>query len=275
VIGQIELERWRHDVVGRVVDDDAAPGDLDALLSDIRRAAAQRELVDAVAAIDGQLAGLLGPVGPHRLTIAVHPGPAPVVLGHRFGEAVTLAADLHGRQTRKQTSIPYVAHLLGAAAYLLEQPGTTEDQAIAALLHDAIEDQGDQITLQDIEQRFGAAVARMVGDCTDADTDPKPPWPGRKAAYLLRLQTVGRSSLQVSLADKLHNATAILRDHHAVGTAVWDRFSAPPSAQHWYYTSLAEVFTRRLGNQLSHSLARTVHDMFDGVDLGADPDMSA
>ncbi len=251
-----------EEAVRSVLQDDAAPGDLVAVLAPLRAGGASA-VVDAV---DARLVAVLGAVGPHRLTDADHPEPAPVVLGERFGQAVTLAADVHRDQTRKSTTIPYVAHLLGAASLLLEQPGTTEDQAIAALLHDAVEDQRDRLPLSAIRDRFGDVVARIVADCTDADTDPKPPWPGRKAAYIAHLQTVGRSSLQVSLADKLHNATAILRDRTAVGPAVWDRFTAPATAQHWYYTSLAAVFTRRLGNQLSQTLAWTVAQMFDGVE---------
>jgi hypothetical protein len=188
------------------------------------------------------------------------------VLTERFGQAVTYAAHLHGRQARKGTQIPYISHLLGVAALVLEQPGATEDQAIAALLHDAIEDQGHQTDLAEIGARFGPLVAQIVGDCTDADTDPKPPWRHRKVRYLAHLETVAEASLQVSVADKLHNATAIRNDVRTYGPVLWTRFNAPPAAQHWYYTSLAEVFERRLGNDLSVALARTVEEMFEETD---------
>ena len=249
--------RARDEALRLVLESDAAPGDLAGVLAPLRVGAGSAVVADA----DARLVAVLGAVGPHRLTDVDHPEPSPVVLSDRFGQADTLAADVHRDQTRKSTVIPYVAHLLGAASLLLEQPGTSEDQAIAALLHDAVEDQQDRLPLTAIRDRFGDAVARIVADCTDADTEPKPPWPGRKAAYIAHLRTVGRSSLQVSLADKLHNATAILRDRTAVGPVVWDRFTAPATAQHWYYSSLAAVFTDRLGNQLSQTLAWTVAQM--------------
>jgi hypothetical protein len=186
-----------------------------------------------------------------------------VVLTSRFADAVAYASEQHAGQRRKGTAIPYVAHLLGAASLLLEQPDVTEEQAIAALLHDVVEDTA--VTVEEVRARFGAEVARMVEDCTDADEQPKPPWRLRKAAYLAHLQHVDVTSLQVSLADKLHNATAIRNDLAIHGPLLWQRFTAPPPAQHWYYTALAEVFLARLGNELSHTLRRTVDELFEGV----------
>lgn len=190
---------------------------------------------------------------------------APVVLTERFAEAVEYAGQIHRDQTRKGSGMPYVAHLLGAASLVLEQPGVTEDQAIAAMLHDAIEDHPDRTSLADISQRFGPAVAQIVSDCTDAASHPKPPWRHRKQAYLRHLEDVELASLQFSLADKVHNARAILEDLRSVGDALWIRFNAPPAAQRWYYHSLAEVFSRRVGNQLSETLSRTVGEMTTGL----------
>lgn len=191
---------------------------------------------------------------------------APPVLTDRFAAAVAYAAELHADHIRKGTAIPYMSHLLGAASLLLELPGATEDEAIAALLHDAIEDQGDRTSQAEITRRFGADVARIVADCTDADTDPKPPWRRRKVAYLAHLRQVDEPSLRVSLADKMHNATAIARDLHGHGSDLWRRFNAPPPAQRWYYTSLAEVFTDRLDSELSRTFALTVDELFAGID---------
>lgn len=183
--------------------------------------------------------------------------PSPV-LGTRFADAVRYAARLHSRQTRKASDIPYVSHLLGAAALVVEQPGTTEDQAIAALLHDAIEDQGEQTSVEEIGERFGSDVARMVADCTDAWARPKPPWRHRKDTYLAHVREMPTDSLQVSLADKLHNATAILHDLADLGPAMWTRFNAPPVAQRWYFISLADAFGRRLDTAVSRRFQRIV-----------------
>jgi hypothetical protein len=190
----------------------------------------------------------------------------PVVLTRRFADAVEFAADIHRDQVRKDTRIPYVAHLLGAASFLLEQEGATEDQAIAALLHDALEDQPDRAPIAEIERRFGPAVARIVRDCTDADTQPKKPWRHRKVAYLRHLEHAAAASLQVSLADKLHNARAIQTDVQIHGPGVWRRFTAPPLAQRWYYEALAELFARRLpGSAVAAALTATVGEALVGV----------
>jgi hypothetical protein len=190
----------------------------------------------------------------------------PHVLTPRFADAVAYAAHLHRDQVRKVAGTPYVAHLLGAAAFVLEQRGTSEDQAIAALLHDALEDQPDQTSEDEIARRYGPDVARMVRDCTDADVHPKRPWRHRKVDHLVHLQHVGRGSLQVALADKLHNARAILTDLQVGGASVWSRFSAPPVAQRWYYSALAAVFRQRLdGEPLVDALVATFESAFRDV----------
>jgi (p)ppGpp synthase/HD superfamily hydrolase len=143
------------------------------------------------------------------------------MLGTRFDGALIYAVHLHGGQVRKGTTIPYVAHLLGVASLALEA-GADEDEAIAALLHDAVEDQGGLARRADIEVRFGARVARIVADCSDADQEPKPPWRERKEAYLANLGSKAKSSLLVSLADKTHNAQAIVSDLHSQGPSLWN-----------------------------------------------------
>lgn len=175
----------------------------------------------------------------------------------RFDDALVYASRLHRNQRRKGTDIPYVAHLLAVAALVIEHGGD-EDQAIAALLHDAAEDQGGAATLAEIEARFGSAVARIVGDCTDSWCEPKPPWRARKQAYLEKLAAKPEASLLVSLADKTHNARAILADRRQVGEAIWDRFTGGRDGTLWYYRSLAHCFGTVLPGPLADELQRTV-----------------
>ena len=150
-------------------------------------------------------------------------------LSTRFEEALILATRLHAGQVRKGTTIPYIAHLLGVTSIVLEHGGD-EEEAIAALLHDAAEDQGGKAILEDIRGRFGYGVAEIVEGCTDAWTDPKPPWRERKQAYVAALRRASASVRLVSSADKLHNARAILGDYRALGEAVWERFPAAEKA---------------------------------------------
>lgn len=138
------------------------------------------------------------------------------------------------------------------------EPGGDEDQAIAGLLHDSIEDQGDKISHARLLERFGAGVADLVRACSDTEVDPKPPWRERKEAYLEHLETADPAVLLVSRADKLHNARAILADLREHGERVWERFNAGRDQQIWYYRSLAEVFTHRLPGPQSEELDRTV-----------------
>lgn len=169
------------------------------------------------------------------------------ILGERFASAVAYAVELHARQARKGGRIPYASHLLAVAANVLEDGGD-EDQAIAGLLHDAVEDQGGPPTLDQIRTRFGDRVASIVAACSDTDQIPKPPWRARKEAYIAHLGDAPEEVLRVSLADKLHNARAILRDLRTHGEAMWSRFNAGGgAAPHlWYYRSLSDIFSERL-----------------------------
>jgi hypothetical protein len=147
-------------------------------------------------------------------------------LSRRFDEALVYATHLHEGTFRKETSIPYVSHLLAVCARVLEDGGS-EDEAIAALLHDAVEDAGGEARLRAIRARFGERVAAIVAGCSDTDESPKPPWRGRKERYVRHLKTeADASTLRVSLADKLHNARAILRDHREIDEAIWRQRSA-------------------------------------------------
>src|SRR5437588_8327976 len=132
-----------------------------------------------------------------------------MLLSTRFEEALVFATQLHREQTRKGTRIPYIAHLLGVTSIVLEHGGN-EDEAIAALLHDAIEDQGGASTREEIRRQFGDRVVEIVDGCTDTDVMPKPPWRARKEAYLAHIIEATPSVRLVSAADKLHNARAIL-----------------------------------------------------------------
>lgn len=183
-----------------------------------------------------------------------------MMLTDRFDDALAYASRLHRAQTRKGTDIPYVAHLLAVAALALEN-GADEDQAIAALLHDAVEDQGGSPRLAEIEARYGAGVAAIVADCTDADTIPKPPWRARKEAYVAGLAAKPARSLAVSLADKTHNAMAIVADLDAHGPAVWDRFTGGKAGTLWYYDALARAFTAHLHGAAAARLTGVVAEM--------------
>jgi (p)ppGpp synthase/HD superfamily hydrolase len=179
------------------------------------------------------------------------------MLTTRFDEALRYAHDLHRDQTRKGTPIPYISHLMTVSALVIEHGGN-EDQAIGALLHDAAEDRGGAETLEEIRRRFGDAVALIVHDCTDAWTEPKPDWRPRKEAYLDKLPMKPEASLLVSLADKVHNAEAILFDYRALGDALWPRFNGGREGTRWYYQSLAKVFAEKLPGQLSDRLSQAV-----------------
>ena len=178
----------------------------------------------------------------------------------KFEEALDCAARWHAHQSRKGTRVPYVAHLLGVTSLVLEDEGTTTE-AIAALLHDAVEDQGGPRRLAEIRRRFGPRVAAIVQGCTDTDQSPKPPWRPRKEAYLRHLEHASLPALRVSLADKLHNARAILADYQRVGNRVWGRFRAPRRDVLWYYRQLVTCFERRLPGVMAAELNRCVSAM--------------
>jgi hypothetical protein len=185
------------------------------------------------------------------------PARAAVPVGRRFDRAVAVARELHVAQRRKGTEVPYVAHLLAVASLVLEDGGN-EDEAIAAMLHDAVEDQGGPPTLRFIEQQFGRNVARIVDACSDTDVTPKPPWRERKEAYIAHLAHADRATLRVSLADKLHNAGAILFDLQVVGDELWSRFAAGRDEVLWYYGALADAFEARDAGPMAAELRRTV-----------------
>ena len=167
-------------------------------------------------------------------------------LSRHFEKALVYATRIHGGQLRKKTGIPYIAHILGVTAIAMEY-GANETEAIAALLHDAVEDCGGAKRLRDIERKFGKAVAKIVDGCTDTYETPKPPWRERKQAYLAHLKSSSASTRLVSAADKLHNTRAILTDLRRQGTEVFERFSGKRDGTLWYYRALVTAF-RQHGN---------------------------
>jgi GTP pyrophosphokinase len=181
----------------------------------------------------------------------------PQLLTERYADALQLAWRLHARQLRKGTTIPYVSHLIAVSGIALEH-GADEDEAIAALLHDAVEDAGGLPTLAMIRDRFGVVVADIVEGCTDASVEPKPPWRARKEAYLAHLASASPSVRLVSASDKLHNARTILADLRVHGPAVWGRFTAGLDGSLWYYRGLVQAFEAHGRTPLVDELDRTV-----------------
>jgi (p)ppGpp synthase/HD superfamily hydrolase len=182
------------------------------------------------------------------------------MLSERFTQALTYAHELHAKQVRKGSGVPYISHLLGVASIALEY-GANEDEAIAALLHDAIEDQGGAATREEIRRRFGDNVTAIVDGCTDADTTPKPPWKERKQAYINHLPTASASVLLVSACDKLHNTRSILKDYRIMGEAVWERFQGGREGTLWYYRALVDAFALTGVTPVVEELSRVVSEL--------------
>ena len=172
-------------------------------------------------------------------------------------KAFALAAELHAGQTRPGTDVPYLAHLLGVTALVLEDGGS-QTEACAALLHDAVEDQGGPPTLERIRAGFGEDVARIVDALTDG---PEESWRERKQAYLDRLDHEPPDVLRVSLADKLDNARTLARDRRALGDAAWERAGKDRDGQVWYFGALVDVFRRRAPGPATEELAREVKSL--------------
>ena len=185
--------------------------------------------------------------------------------GRKFGasedEPLTWAMNIDNELVDK--SIDFMRRQKAAGAALVIEQGGDEDQAIGALLHDAAEDQGGAKTLEDIRRRFGAVVAEIVSDCTDAWTEPKPDWRPRKVAHLAKLRTKPSRSLLVSFADKTHNAEAILFDYRVLGGRLWQRFNGGAEGTRWYYGALAKMFFGTMPGRLSNRLSRAVATFSD------------
>jgi (p)ppGpp synthase/HD superfamily hydrolase len=185
------------------------------------------------------------------------------IFSDRLEDALSFVVRVHGTQRRKtgpgeDDGPSYLGHLLGTAALVIEDGGS-EDEVIAALLHDTIEDTDTSET--DIATRFGREVATIVAGCTDADVKPKPPWRERKERYLAHLSSAPRSVLRVSNADKLYNARTILADVRELGDVLWVRFNVGKEGQLWYYAELARTFREHNPGFLADELNRVVDDL--------------
>lgn len=181
-------------------------------------------------------------------------------LSDRFSDALTYAVSLHARQRRKGSGVPYIAHLLAVAGIVLDHGGD-EAAAIAALLHDAVEDQGGAPTRAEIARRFGEPIALIVDGCTDAEVIPKPPWRARKEQYIAHLGRASAAVLLVSAADKLHNARSILADYRQLGEALWSRFTGGRAGTLWYYRALITAYRAHGSSPLVDELDRVVSEI--------------
>ena len=182
-----------------------------------------------------------------------------IPLGPRFREAFLFAAEKHAAQTRKKTSVPYISHLMAVTALVLEAGGD-EDQAIAALLHDVVEDCGGHPVLEEVRARFGDRVAKIVDGCTDAYVIPKPAWKQRKLEYLGHLRHADEDTRLVSAADKVHNVRTIVSDYRVEGERVFERFAGRRDGTLWYYRALSDIFQER-PNRLAAELALAVEEL--------------
>ncbi|MFH1017544.1 MAG: HD domain-containing protein [Pseudomonadota bacterium] len=190
---------------------------------------------------------------------SLHGTPEPK-LGRRFREALDYAAGLHNHQIRKGTGTPYVSHLLAVASLVLEDGGD-EDQAAAALLHDAVEDQGGEKTRKEIYRRFGERVGRIVDACSDSDTQPKPPWKERKEKYLTHVASAPEEVLRVALADKLHNLWSMERDLREQGETLWSRFKSGREAQIWFYSEFLRIVAPRVHSRMTAEYGRILRKL--------------
>lgn len=184
----------------------------------------------------------------------------PPKLGARLQRAFRYAAEQHSGQTRKQSAVPYLSHLMAVCSLVLEAGGD-EDMAIAALLHDVVEDCGGMPRLREIRKQFGRRVAKIVEGCTDSFGDPKPEWMQRKKSYLREVKHADVETRLVSASDKLHNVRTILADYRKDGEGVWARFTGKKEGTLWYYRALSDEYRRRGPNRNTRELEIAVAEL--------------
>jgi|HubBroStandDraft_1064217.scaffolds.fasta_scaffold00867_10 (p)ppGpp synthase/HD superfamily hydrolase len=184
----------------------------------------------------------------------------PPHLGPRLQRAFRYAAEKHVGQTRKQSAVPYLSHLMAVASLVLEAGGD-EDMAIAALLHDVVEDCGGVPRLREIRKQFGRRVANIVKGCTDTFVEPKPDWGERKKGYLREVTHADAETRLVSASDKLHNVRTILADYRQYGDAIWTRFTGKKEGTLWYYRALSDEYQRRNPNRNTRELEIAVTEL--------------
>ncbi len=166
-------------------------------------------------------------------------------LSNKFNDALNYAFLLHRNQKRKGSDIPYMSHLLIVSGTVLEW-GQTEDEVIAALLHDSVEDHPREgKTRVEIREKFGANVLQWIEECSDSQEIPKPPWKERKVKHLKHMDTMSSTGLLISLSDKLHNLGCILKDYELIQDKIWDRFKGGRDGTLWYYQSVANIFIKK------------------------------
>jgi (p)ppGpp synthase/HD superfamily hydrolase len=188
----------------------------------------------------------------------------PPKLGLRLQRAFRYAAEKHAGQTRKQTAVPYLSHLMAVASLVLEAGGD-EDMAIAALLHDVVEDCGGMPRLREVRGQFGARVAKIVEGCTDSFGEPKAEWVERKRDYLRELKHADAETRLVSASDKLHNVRTILADYRRDGESIWERFTGRKEGTLWYYRALSDEYQRRGSNRNTRELEIAVAQLESAV----------
>jgi (p)ppGpp synthase/HD superfamily hydrolase len=198
-------------------------------------------------------------MGVRTVNILKLPHLRPPKLGPRLQRAFRYAAEKHAGQTRKQTAVPYLSHLMAVASLVLEAGGD-EEMAIAALLHDVVEDCGGMPRLREIRKRFGERVARIVEGCTDSFGEPKAEWMQRKKDYLSEVTHADIDTRLVSAADKLHNVRTILADYRQDGEAIWSRFSGKKDGTLWYYRALSDEY-QRSPNRVTRELEIAVAEL--------------
>ncbi|MEO1373497.1 MAG: HD domain-containing protein [Cyanobacteria bacterium J06635_10] len=184
------------------------------------------------------------------------------VLTAKFEAALVYATRLHAKQTRFRSGVPYISHLLSVSALVLEAGGN-ENEAIAALLHDSVEDQGGSQTREQIRRVFGSEIVAIIDGCTECDTYPKPPWEERKRKYLENLRHATPSVRRVSLADKLHNARSLLTDRQKFGDRVWTRFKGGKEKTLWFYRSLIEVYQQTGSDWMTEEFTRVASQLLE------------
>jgi (p)ppGpp synthase/HD superfamily hydrolase len=194
----------------------------------------------------------------------------PPRLGIPLQRAFRYAAEKHTGQTRKQTAVPYLSHLMAVSSLVLEAGGD-EDMAIAALLHDVVEDCGGMPRLREVRKQFGTRVAKIVEGCTDSFGDPKPEWMERKKGYLREVKDADAETRLVSAADKLHNVRTILADYRQDGESIWKRFSGKKEGTLWYYRALSDEYQRRNPNRITRELEIAVGELERAVGRNRHP----
>ena len=178
-------------------------------------------------------------------------------LGPKFEEALIFANRIHAQQKRKDSGAPYLAHVLGVTALVLEDGGS-EEEAIGALLHDAAEDQGGEEILAAIREQFGARVEQIVRECSDTLVSPKPPWKERKEGHLEMLKTALPETIRIMQADKVYNARNLQRSLIDYGSQTWQNFKGGREGTLWYFRQMHTLLSQTRAGYLMMEFSRLI-----------------